>query len=269
MLPKNADVENHLGYKMKIATWNINSIRVRAEQLKDWLLMDDIDIVLLQETKCIDEVFPKEYFEDYGYNVTMFGQKAYNGVAILSKYRIEEIVLGNTIFTNDNQARYIEALVNGYTLISVYVPNGVSPDSEQYLYKMNFLDILDNYVHFDKKSDEKIIIGGDFNIALTDNDVYDPKLWKGKICCTDPERTKLRNFIEGNNLTDTIRRQYGENEKIYSWWDYRRGGFQNNRGLRLDYLFTNHNVNVGKAYIRKEIRNLDHPSDHAPIVIEI
>jgi exodeoxyribonuclease-3 len=176
---------------MKIATWNINSIRSRAEQLLDWISNNNIDVVLLQEIKCTDDNFPFEFFEDAGFNVSVFGQKTYNGVAILSRYMIEEIVKGSEVFEEDDQARYIEAFINGYTMISVYVPNGVSPNSVQYTYKLRFLENLSKHLSLLKR----FIIGGDFNIALSDNDVYDPYLWNEKICCTERERQNLRSLM--------------------------------------------------------------------------
>jgi exodeoxyribonuclease-3 len=250
---------------VKIATWNINSIRTRAEQLLDWISNHNIDIVLLQEIKCTDCNFPVEFFEDAGFNVSVLGQKTYNGVAILSRYIIEEVVRGNEIFKEDEHARYIEALINGYTMISVYVPNGVSPDSAQYTYKLRFLEGLSKHL----SSLDRFIIGGDFNIALTDNDVYDPNLWREKICCTEMERQSLLSLINENNLNDCTRISLGDSEKIYTWWDYRTHGFHKNNGLRIDYIFTSKDIQVSYARVLKEVRALPRPSDHAPVVVKM
>jgi exodeoxyribonuclease-3 len=238
------------------------------EHLLGFLKNDGIDVALIQETKCIDEAFPKEFFEDEGYNVAIFGQKTYNGVAIMSKYPLEEVIKWNTPITdNQTEARYIEALVNnGHTVASVYVPNGVDPLSPQYEYKLNFLDKLGKHI---KKHDEKFIIGGDFNIALTDEDVYAPDVWEGKICCTNKEREALNLIISECGLTDFMRKKYCNNEKIYSWWNYRANGFKRDLGLRLDYLFTTNDVNIIDTYISKEVREMARPSDHAPVVIEL
>jgi exodeoxyribonuclease-3 len=250
---------------MKIATWNINSIRARAEQLLGWLLDNNIDVALLQEIKCIDCNFPIEFFEDAGFNVSVFGQKTYNGVAILSKYMIEEVVKGKKIFKEDEQARYIEVLTNNYTIISVYVPNGVAPDSTHYTYNLQFLEALSKRL----SSLDRFIIGGDFNIALSDNDVYNTDLWHEKICCTERERQSLLSLISENNLNDCLRTFYGNSEKIYTWWDYRTHKFSQNKGLRLDYIFTSKDIQINYAGVLKEIRTLPRPSDHAPVVIEI
>ncbi|GHT88413.1 exodeoxyribonuclease III [Alphaproteobacteria bacterium] len=251
---------------MKIATWNINSLRVRVEQLTDFLHENDIEVILLQEIKCKTEEFPKYIFEELGYNCSIFGQKAYNGVAILSKYLIEEVVFGNDIFQNDEQARYVEALINGYKIASVYVPNGKSPGDPAYNYKLNFLKILLNHLKINCEND-KYIIGGDFNITMSDADVYDPNLWRNKICCTDLERKKLSEFKAlgyadvMNDLLDA--------PDLYTWWDYRRDSFTKNKGLRLDYFFMKSNIPVKNCEIKKEIRARIRPSDHAPVVIEI
>jgi exodeoxyribonuclease-3 len=230
-----------------------------------WLTDNNVDVVLLQEIKCMDNSFPTVFFEDSGFNVSVFGQKSYNGVAILSRYMIEEVVKGDKVFTYDSQARYIEALINGYTLISVYVPNGTSPDSDQYIYKLRFLETLSERLF----NLGKFIIGGDFNVALTDNDVYDPNLWHEQICCTEKERQSLRSLINTNNLNDCIRTFYGDSEKIYTWWDYRAHGFSKNNGLRLDYFLTSKDIQTNHAKILRKVRAMPRPSDHAPIVIEV
>jgi exodeoxyribonuclease-3 len=250
---------------MKIATWNVNSIRARAEQLLVWLIDNNVDVVLLQEIKCVNSDFPTVFFEDSGFNVSVFGQKSYNGVAILSRYMIEEVVRGDEVFKNDFHARYIEALINGYTLVSVYVPNGISPDSDQYTYKLRFLEILSKHLY----KLNGLIVGGDFNVALTDNDVYDPNLWHEQICCTEKERQSLNSLINVNNLNDCIRTFYGDSEKIYTWWDYRTRGFFKNNGLRLDYILTSKDIQVSYAKILKKVRAMPRPSDHAPVVIEV
>ncbi|MDR0630441.1 MAG: exodeoxyribonuclease III [Holosporales bacterium] len=251
---------------MIIATWNINSVRVRTEQLRFLLQSKDIDIVLLQEIKCVTEAFPSEIFENLGYNCAVFGQKAHNGVAILAKYKIEDIRFGNSVFINDPSARYIEAFIKGYKVASVYVPNGQAPNSPQYFYKLDFLNTL--ITDFTKSiKNEKFIIGGDFNITRSDLDVYDPQLWKGAICCTDAERSKFASFLE-IGFIDKHREMSG-NDAIYTWWDYRTFGFKKGNGLRLDYMLTTENIMVNKCYVSLETRALERPSDHAPVIIEI
>ena len=249
---------------MRIATWNINSIRVRMEQLLAFLKEQDIDVLLLQEIKCQDKDFPAFVFENSEYNFALFGQKSYNGVAILSKYRIEDVKLGSEIFVEDSQARYIEAFINGYSFASVYVPNGRSPDDPAYQYKIAFLDTLLGYL---SNRPNNFILGGDFNITMDDRDVYDPKLWKGKICCTDLERERLKEFVQLGYID--INREMNPEKIIYTWWDYRRDALQKDRGLRLDYLFTDPKITVKSCFVDKKTRSQERPSDHAPVVLDI
>lgn len=252
---------------MRIATWNVNSIRVRMEFLTEFLRLNDIDVILLQELKCVTEAFPREYFEDLGYNSLVFGQKTYNGVAILSRYNLECLNIGSDIFIGDPQARYIEALTNGFVVASVYVPNGQDIEVPAYEYKLKFLSILRD--HLEKTSvDDKFIIGGDFNIARSDIDVYNPKAWKGKVCCTDKERSLFEGILDVG-LKDSIREISGDNSNVYTWWDYRRSGFSQNRGLRLDYLLTNKNVVFERGYVDLEMRSRERPSDHAAVIMDV
>jgi exodeoxyribonuclease-3 len=251
---------------MKIAIWNINSIRSRYPHLIELLQKDSIDVILLQELKCLTEAFPYEMFEDIGYNCAVFGQKTYNGVAILSKYMIEDITLGNQIFHEDMQARYIEAFINGYKIASVYVPNGRDISDPAYEYKLKFLNILKNYLKEVIKNDE-YIIGGDFNIAREDLDVYNPKAWRGQVCCTDEERALFNEIMEIGFLDH--HREFSGNKPIYTWWDYRHSGFAKNQGLRLDYILTTEGVSVKACYVDLETRTKDRPSDHAPVIMEI
>lgn len=251
---------------MIIATWNVNSVRARIEHLAEFLKSRDVDVILLQEIKCLTEAFPKEYFEDLGYNCAVFGQKSYNGVALLSKYRIEDIKLGSEIFTDDPQARYIEAFINGYKLASVYIPNGQDVKLPAYQYKLEFLDILHDYLKTEL-AENKFILGGDFNIARSDLDVYNPKAWKGKVCCTDPERTRFEDLLT-LGLVDHHRAISGDNP-IYTWWDYRHAGFAKNYGLRLDYMLTTPNVSIQNCFVDLEMRSKERPSDHAPVVMDV
>lgn len=251
---------------MILATWNVNSIRARINHLTELLLTRNIDVILLQELKCMTEIFPKEYFEDLGYNCAVFGQKSYNGVAILSKYRIEELKFGNEIFQNDPQARYIEAFINGYKIASVYVPNGQDIQLPAYQYKLNFLNILKNHLKNEIK-EGNFIIGGDFNIARSDLDVYNPKSWKGKVCCTDLERDSFKDILDIGFID--YHRDVSGNRSIYTWWDYRHFGFVKNYGLRLDYILTTPEVNIKNCEIDLVIRAKERPSDHAPVIMEI
>jgi len=253
---------------MRIATWNVNSVRARIEHLVSFLYENDIDVVLLQELKCVTEAFPCEYVEDMGYNCLIYGQKSYNGVAILSKYQIECLQMGNEIFENDPQARYVEALINGHIIASVYVPNGQDVEAPAYKYKVKFLKTLANHIK-EAAQGEKFIIGGDFNIARTDADVYNPKAWRGKVCCTERERELFEDLIN-IGLRDIMREfANSETEPIYTWWDYRRYAFAKNYGLRLDYVLTTPNVDVQNCFIDTSTRAKERPSDHAPVIVDV
>ena len=245
---------------MKIATWNINSVRARIDQLLHWLVDSSLDIALLQEIKCINEVFPTEMLNDTGYNSAICGQKSYNGVAILSKYIIDDIITWQDI-TDDSQARYIEVFTGGINVASVYVPNGVAPDTQQYEYKLHFFDVL--LKHISNKSN--FVIGGDFNVTVDDNDVYNPAAWRGKICCTDKEREKMKNLFD-SGLSD-ITRILKKKKKIYTWWNYMAGCFNKDYGLRLDYMLTTKDLAVSSAIVNKQVRGNQRPSDHAPVEI--
>lgn len=253
---------------MRIATWNVNSVRARIEHLGSFLKENDIDVILLQELKCVSEAFPRECFEDMGYNCLVYGQKSYNGVAILSRYSIECLKMGEDVFEDDPQKRYVEALINGYIVASVYVPNGQDIDAPAYEYKLNFLKILANHVKGMLQS-ERFIIGGDFNIARTDADVYNPKAWQGKVCCSDRERQLFEDLIN-IGLKDVMREFIApENEPIYTWWDYRHFAFRKNYGLRLDYILTTPNIEVQTCFIDRRTRAKERPSDHAPVIVDI
>ena len=256
----------------KIATWNVNSIRTRQEQVADWLQSNKINIALLQEIKCTNEQFPYEIFEDLGYNCYILGQKSYNGVAILSKLPVDEI---EKTFKNNNiseQARFIEVALNlpiGYTrIISVYIPNGGEPASEKFESKLVFLDKFREYISKTISFDEHLIIGGDFNVALNDEDVYSKENLEGKTCFTIDERTKLRKLL--NDVMIDLQKFY-KADNIFTWWDYRGGSFQHNKGLRIDYIISSPSCTkyVKNYYVDKETRAVKKSSDHAPVILEL
>ncbi len=251
---------------MRIATWNVNSVRVRVPLILEFLKRCDIDVLLLQELKCMDEQFPRDFFDDMGYSSAVYGQKTYNGVAIVSRYLIEEIKTGVTVFENDLQARYIEGLICGKRVASVYTPNGQDLNLPAYEYKLNFYDQLARYLLQEIKNDE-FIIGGDFNVARTDLDVYNPKAWKNKICCSDPERQRFQNLVD-IGLFD-MQREMNPESKLYTWWDYRHDGFKKNNGLRLDYILTTSGIKPTSFHIDLESRAMERPSDHAAVIMEI
>jgi exodeoxyribonuclease-3 len=249
-----------------IASWNINSIRVRLPLFLSWLQERTPDIVLLQETKTTDDQFPREAIEDLHYNIALLGQKTYNGVAVLSKFPIEDLTCGIPGL-QDDQARYLEVVTNGIRVASVYVPNGMEVGSEKYAYKLDFLKHL--YIHTKNllTFDEPFILGGDFNIAPTDKDIYDPKSWHEKILCSTPERESLRALLY-LGLTDALRALHLEEEELYTWWDYRANSWQNNCGLRIDHLLFSPQAAdlLEDAFVDKAIRAAEKSSDHAPVV---
>jgi exodeoxyribonuclease-3 len=249
---------------MKIVTWNVNSVRARLENITDWLRTNHPDVVLLQETKCQNHDFPLETIEDCGYNVAVHGQKSYNGVAILSKYRIEDVLNGLPPFRDDDQARYIEGVTNGVRVASVYVPNGNTVGSEKYHYKLKFLDHLHDHLKATLLYEEAFIIGGDYNIAPTDDDVNDPAGWHEKILCSTPERKSLRAILN-LGYSDAIR-IYHQGKGPYTWWDYRSGSWQKDDGLRIDLLLLSPQAvdRLAGAGVDRDPRGLEKASDHAP-----
>jgi exodeoxyribonuclease-3 len=259
---------------LKIASWNVNSINVRLEMALTWLKSFQPDIVLLQETKGVTESFPSMAFEDLGYNVVVFGQKSYNGVAILAKSPIEDIVTSLPGDDQDQEARYIEAVVGGLRVASVYVPNGQEIGSEKFEYKLRFLDRLYEHTKVLLNYGESLILGGDYNIAPADEDVHDPKALEGCLHCSLPERAHLRKLMN-LGLTDALRALYPaetpEGQDLYSWWDYRSGGWHRNQGLRIDLLLLSPQAadRLQKAGIDKSVRGLPKPSDHAPVWCEL
>ncbi len=254
---------------LTIATWNINSIRMRLPLLLSWLKETAPDIVLLQETKTTDDQFPREAIEDLQYNIAMSGQKSYNGVAILSKFPLEDVARGIPGF-EDDQARYLEAVTGGVRVASVYVPNGMAVGSEKYAYKLDFLKYLYAHTQTLLTYDEAFLLGGDFNIAPTDQDVYDPQEWHEQILCSTPERARLRSLVY-LGLTDALRALHAEEKDLYTWWDYRGGAWQNNYGLRIDHLLLSPQMadRLKEAYVDKKIRGVEKSSDHAPVVCGI
>lgn len=258
---------------MKIATWNVNSINARLEHLIAWLKEENPDIVLLQETKSINESFPFEQIEDLGYEIVVNGQKSYNGVAILSKFKLSDVA--NNFIDNPlpNEARYIEAIFNFsgqvYRIASVYVPNGQEPGSEKYYNKLKFLSSLTTYFKSTREDDEYLVIGGDFNVALSDIDVYDSELLQETICFSLKEKQELRKFL-AVGLVDVFR-TINTNDQEFSWWDYRNGSFKKNLGMRIDYLFSSHRVMeiIKDCKIDKKWRSKEKASDHVPVFLEI
>jgi exodeoxyribonuclease-3 len=263
---------------MKIATWNVNSIGVRLPQVLDWLDGNRVEVLCLQETKCLDEKFPREPFESRGYQTAIFGQPTYNGVAIVSRYPLEEVERGFPGEAPEAQRRLLAATIAGPTpirVVNVYIPNGSEVGSEKYAYKLGWLAELKSYLAgltglagAGRPSPAAAFLCGDFNIAPEDRDVHDPALWEGKILCSEAERAALEEIRQGG-WEDLFRRHHAE-AGHFSWWDYRAGGFRRNHGLRIDHVWATAPLaaHCVDAWIDRIPRALEKPSDHAPVVAE-
>lgn len=258
---------------LSIATWNVNSIKSRLSHLTQWLKSDAPDIVLLQELKCVEDAFPAMEIEELGYNIAVHGQKTYNGVAILSKFPLEDIQRGLPGNEEDPQARYVEAVISvndsAIRVASVYVPNGQSTDSEKYPYKLGFLDHLVAHSKTLVRHDEMLVIGGDYNIAPADEDTHNPAQWAGSVLTHDSVRRQWRRLCN-TGLHDAFRlihpNDYSSN--VYSWWDYRGAAFAKDDGLRIDHLLISAQAadKLNACHVVRELRALEKPSDHAPVL---
>ncbi len=255
---------------MKIATWNVNSIRVRTERVIPWLDQHAPDVLLMQETKVEDDKFPHEEFQRAGYQVATHGQRTYNGVAIATRgLDLTEVERGFGDGVEDEQARFIAGTVRGVRVMSAYIPNGKSVEHEDYQFKLQWLKRLRGYLERTTDPNSPVALGGDFNVAMDDRDVHDPVAWHGENLCSEPERTALCDVL-GWGLVDAFRERV-EDAGFFSWWDYRMLGFPKNRGLRIDYVFVTKplQTRLRDAFIDREARKGKKPSDHAPVVIEV
>ena len=253
---------------MKIASWNVNGVRARLDHVSDWLETNQPDVLALQETKVMDEMFPFDAFKPLGYQVSIYGQKSYNGVALLTKKIPTEITKGVEGFSDD-QTRVIAGVCGGVLVINVYVPNGQSVGSEKFDYKMSWLKHFYVYLQTLLKVHQKIVILGDFNIAPADVDVHDPELWKDKVLCSDNERLWL-NQILALGFVDSFR-LFEQEEGLYSWWDYRAAAYRRKMGMRIDLILISDALKKEciKSYIDEAPRGQDRPSDHTPVLIEL
>lgn len=259
---------------MKIYTWNVNSVRTRLEHVIQWLKETEPDVVLLQEIKVQTEAFPSLFLEDLGYNIAVYGQKSYNGVAILSKYPLEDVKKAFPGQENPDQARYLEAVTNGVRVASLYVPNGQEVGCEKFDYKLTFMKDLEAYMHTLLSFNEKTVIAGDYNIAPHDADVYDPKKFKNRILASPQERQAFWR-LTNQGWVDAIQ-VYGTAhnippEELYTWWDYRQGSWEQNRGIRIDHLLLSPQAAdcLETIEVCRDIRALPRPSDHAPVGVSL
>jgi exodeoxyribonuclease III len=251
---------------VKIASWNINSLRKRQDRLLAWLGTSAPDIVCLQETKCTDEQFPELALRAAGYHSAFHGQKSYNGVAILSKIDMQDVRASLCDEVVDPQARVIAATIGDVRVFSIYAPNGQAVGSPAYDYKLNWYARLRKCVQ--KSANAKIIVAGDFNVAPADEDVHDPVLWRGAIMCSDGGRAAFRELCDAG-LIDTLRLHHGD-AGLFSWWDYRMLSFPKNRGLRIDAILASKPLaeKCSDAGVDREMRKGKEPSDHAPVWAE-
>ena len=252
---------------MKIATWNVNSLKVRLPHVLDWLEVSNADVLCLQETKTTDENFPAAELEAAGYHVAYSGQKTYNGVAIISKTKSENIIT-DVPGLDDPQRRILGATINGVRILNLYVVNGQEVGSDKYTHKLCWLEKVTGHISMQLQQHKHFVVLGDFNIAPQDRDVYDPEAWHERILCSTPERDALQKILD-LGLADTFR-LFEQEEKNYSWWDYRAAGFRRNRGLRIDLILASRALaeSCTSCSIDKEPRRLERPSDHTPVIAE-
>ncbi|MDE2614446.1 MAG: exodeoxyribonuclease III [Burkholderiales bacterium] len=253
---------------MQLATWNVNSLAVRLPQLLAWLDANPVDAIALQETKLVDERFPHADLEAAGYAAQWFGQKTYNGVALLTRQPASEVVRNIPGF-DDGQARVIAARVGELRIVGAYFPNGQEPGSDKFAYKLRWIDALREWLRAELAAHPALVLMGDFNIAPEDGDVYDPVAWAGQILCTDEERAHFRGLL-GLGLHDAFR-LFEQPPKSWSWWDYRNLAFRRNQGLRIDHILVSDAVKplVRACAIDKAPRRNERPSDHAPVVVTL
>jgi exodeoxyribonuclease-3 len=249
---------------MKIASWNVNSLRVRLPHVLDWLKSQQPDVLGLQELKMPDEAFPGNEIEELGYHAVGYGQKTYNGVALLSRQEPDNVITGLPNYP-DPQRRVIAADYDGVRVINLYVPNGQDIGTDKFAYKLEWLDALHAWLAEELAKNPNVVVMGDFNIAPADGDIHDPDAWRDKILCSDDERTRLHN-IEALGFTDSFR-LFDQPDNIFSWWDYRAAAFRRKRGLRIDLILAS--TAMARRCTASDVdpgpRKLERPSDHAPV----
>ena len=251
---------------MKIATWNVNSLNVRLPQVLQWLMQHQPDVLVLQELKMEQEKFPAAALNMMGWNAVWLGQKTYNGVAIISRSSLQDVQTGLPQMPDDVQQRVIAATINGVRVINVYCVNGEALDSPKFEYKRKWFAALTQYVRDEMQRYSDLVLLGDFNIAPTDDDVYDPQKWHEQIHCSSQERAWFQDLLN-LGLTDALRQVYPTGEHA-TWWDYRGAMFQKGLGLRIDHILISQTLSarLQDVWVDKETRALERPSDHAPVV---
>ena len=252
---------------MKIASWNVNSLRVRLPQVLQWVEGEKPDILGLQETKTIDEAFPTEEIEQAGYRVLFSGQKTYNGVAVLSREEATDPVT-DLPGLDDPQRRVLGATIGGVRFLNLYVPNGSEVGSDKYVYKLDWLEKLHAHIQAEMGEHERFVAVGDFNIAPEDRDVHDPEAWVGEVLCSELERQAFQRLLDAG-LSDAFR-LFEQEENTWSWWDYRGGAFRRNMGLRIDHILVSDALKqcCTGCRVDREPRTWERPSDHTPVLAE-
>ena len=252
----------------KLASWNVNSLKIRLDQVLQWLETSQVDVLAMQETKLTDENFPASAFTEKNYHVVFSGQKTYNGVAIVSRPPITEVMTGIPGL-DDPQRRILITTIKDIRVINLYVPNGAELTSDKYQYKLNWLEKVTAFIKQQLRLYPKLAVVGDFNIAPEDRDVHDPVEWIGSVLVSDAEREAFKTLLS-LGLHDSFRR-FEQEEKLFSWWDYRAVAFRRNRGLRIDHVLLSDELNSVclQSKIDKEPRKAERPSDHAPVWVEL
>lgn len=255
---------------MKIATWNVNSLKVRLPHVVDWLQSSDCDVLGLQELKQDNAANEKitEHFANIGYTFVFNGQKTYNGVALISKHPLNDVVVDIPDY-QDEQKRVIAATINGVRVICAYFVNGEALDSPKYQYKLSWLAALEKYIAIELQTHDKLVLIGDYNIAPEPRDTYDPEIWEGNVLCSPLERKSFNNLID-MGLVDSFR-QFNQEDRQFSWWDYRNMAFRRKQGLRIDHILATKSImDVAiDCVIDTAPRKLERPSDHTPVVITL
>lgn len=253
---------------LKVATWNVNSLNVRLPHVLAWTADAAPDVLGLQETKLVDDRFPVEALREAGYESAFSGQPTYNGVALLSRRGAAEDVVTDIPGLDDPQRRILAGTVDGVRVVNLYVVNGKEVGSDKYAYKLHWLERVTEWIGDELNRHDRLIVMGDFNIAPEDRDVHDPEAWAGKILCSDAEREALGR-LQALGLVDTFR-LFDQPEQTFSWWDYRRVAFRRNAGLRIDLILASEPLAAAckSAWIDKEPRRQERPSDHTPVIAE-